>query len=248
MNLSAVSVTLKDGQVRSQQMVDFALIQEKEFNIHNIAISLIKKDAEHFTISVNKKEVSLYGGCEVMPPTEVTVHMATQVQFKAKEGFLKITLKDGNTQDTKTRWWLDPEWTDPECPNDVYVWNYKPRLLPIEEIKAKCRQFKIDFPDFNTGVAFYNRHGIVAWGYNKGVDEYAIFYASPLDEKMRKLSDKPLGSKSDLEDCGELAEVSYNRSELFAVSKNRYFSLLKNAKHDCLLNYEPAEILLLKDI
>lgn len=255
MDPAMMSVTLKDGGGNRQQAIDFSNSATVDLKLQNISLALMKvvKDIHtppQINMQVNGKMVFLYGGCETMPPTEASIPMASQITFQVHEVFLKIIFKNLVGDNDETVWWTDPNWVDtnPEHANEIYVWKYKPCLLPLEDIKVKCRQFQIDFPEFKINIAYYNRHGIVTWGWDKSSKIYGIFYGNPLDSKLRKLSDEHLGEKDVMEDCGELAEVSFNRSEVFAVSKNRFFTLLSSPKYDCLLNYEPGKKLRFNDL
>lgn len=69
-----------------------------------------------------------------------------------------------------------------------HAYTYLPRKMKLEEAVKKIQHIAVDSPYLNGKIKFYNRHGVGVFGWDKKVNQFALYWASPAEEKKDEKS------------------------------------------------------------
>ncbi len=133
-----------------------------------------------YEVSINKKKL-------ILPITAVAnvglvslvLFGSTTIKVKNKgDGLFKITKVDSKG---KNKFYVDTR----NVVDDIahYVYNYVPKVVSLEEAKAKFAHLQSEFPKFKGDRIAFNRHGVGVFGFTPGKG-YDFFWAKPSDEKV----------------------------------------------------------------
>ncbi len=105
-----------------------------------------------------------------------------KITFKHKNELIKITEVDAKS---KTILYVDPKKDVKGTAYDAYF--HMPMEISLENAIQKIQNIKTDFTNFKGEVAIYNRHGVAVFGWDNQIQNYALYWANPSEEKVKKI-------------------------------------------------------------
>jgi hypothetical protein len=139
-----------------------------------------KYKASAYEIFINGKKLILPTCSNPTSEAKLLFVGSLKITFKPKKEFIKICEVD---EFNKTVYYVDPSISIDGVAYDAY--SYMPLEISMEEAALKIQNIKTDFPNFIGDIAVYNRHGVAVFGWDKNVNNYALCWANPSEEKVQ---------------------------------------------------------------
>lgn|GEM_PF-6501978 len=106
-----------------------------------------------------------------------------KITFKQENGLIKI--KEEVDESFKRVLYVNPKKVVDKVAYDAY--SYPPMKISLESAMRKIQYINTDFPNFKEHLAAYNCHGVAVFGWDKDTQNYALYWANPHEEKVKKM-------------------------------------------------------------